>query len=88
MNVYFFTNWVFLKFIFLKYKNNYNNMKDTFIYILLQPVFHDWYNTGCDMCYPSAYERSLERSFATVCSKGVDGSGFPLSFSESSLMHV
>ena len=50
---------------------------------LFQPVFHDWFNKGCGMCYPDCGMVHIKEPLLLIRkSSPCCGSGFPLSQSE------
>ena len=49
-------------------------MVELLSYFLIQPVFYDWYNKGCDMCYPVCGVMHIKEPLLLI--------GFPLSLSE------
>ena len=50
-------------------------------YFSFQPVLHDWYNKGCDMCYPVCGMVNVKEPLLLIgkSSTGSGSSGFPLS---------
>ena len=55
-------------------------------YFLFQPVFHDWCNKGCGMCYPVCGMVHIKEPLLLIDKSSLCGnSGFPFSLSEWSL---
>ena len=50
-------------------------------YFSFQPVFHDWCNKGCGMCYPVCGVVHIKDPLLLI-KKSSGGSGFPFSLSE------
>ena len=59
---------------------------DPLSYFSFQPVFHDWCNKGCRMCYPVCGMVHIKEPLLLINkSRLCGGSGFPFSLSEWSL---
>ena len=58
-------------------------MVEPLSYFSFQPVFHDWCNKGCDMCYPVCGMVHMKEPFLLIGkSSPCGGRRFPLSLSE------
>ena len=59
---------------------------DPLSYFSFQPVLHDWYNKGRDMCYPICGMVHIKEPLMLIGKSSLcGGSGFPFSLSEWSL---
>ena len=60
-----------------------SHLVDQMSYFSFQPVFHDWFNKGCGMCYSVCVMVHIKYSLLlTKNSSLCGGSRFPLSLSE------
>ena len=58
---------------------------DPLSYFSFQPVFHDWYNKGCGMCYPVCGMVHIKEPLLLIGKSSLCGGRFPFSLSEWSL---
>ena len=63
-------------------------MVDPLSYFLLQPVFHDWFNKGCGMCYPVCGIVHIKEPLLLIRSSPCVGSGFLSRYLNVSLPYI
>ena len=61
---------------------------DPLSYFSFQPVFHDWCNKDCGMCYPVCGIMNIKEPLLLIGKNSpCSGSGFPLSLSQWTKSH-